>query len=203
MSIYPTWTRFTKLWKTVIYPVIRQNVNIEYFDKPTTDEEYEIATKDTIDDAKIANLVDKIKSALLAKDYNVVTAGEITNPYDGIWEDEDDEDDYEDDYDSDYDLIIQGKDRYAPEIDISLFTSELDNDEILYGWDDSRFAENWKDPQDDFGFNLNYSKWIKDHNIIDNYDNILKAPKEVQKSYCDWVRSTDFTRLWVRIIYAE
>jgi len=202
MAIYPTWQRYLKLWKTVIYPVIKQNIDIEYLNKPTTDEDYEISTKDTIDDAKLAGLVDKIKNALLAKDYNVVAVGEITNPYKGVWYDED-EDDYEDDYDSDCDLTIKGKDEYAPQIDISLFTSELDDDEILYGWDDSRFAENWSDPQDDFGFNLSYSKWIKDHNIKDNYENIHKAPKTVQKSYCDWVRSTDYTRLWVRITYVE
>lgn len=182
MAIYPTWTRFTKLWKTIIYPVIRQNVNIEYLDKPTTDEEYEISTKDTIDDTKLSSIINQIQDDLISKGYDVTD-----------WHGDDE----------DCDLTINGKDRYAPQIDISLFTSELDNDEILHGWDDSRFAENWNDPQDDFGFNLSYSKWIKDHGIIDNYDNIRKAPKNVQKSYCDWVRSTDYTRLWVRITYVE
>lgn len=182
MAIYPTWQRFTKLWKTAIYPVIKQNINIEYLDKPTTDEEYEISTKDIVDDIKLNDIINQLQNDLISKGYNV------TN-----WHGDNE----------DCDLTINGKDRYAPQIDISLFTSELDNDEILYGWDDSRFAENWNDPQDDFGFNLSYSKWIKDHNIIDNYDNILKTPKKVQESYCDYIRSTDYTRLWVRIIYVE
>ena len=181
-AIYPTWARYIKMWKQIVYPVIAKNVDVYSWDKPSTDEEYEISTKDIIDEAKLNDIINQLQNDLISKGYDVTD-----------WHGNDE----------DCDLTINGKDRYAPQIDISLFTSELDNDEILYGWDDSRFAENWNDPQDDFGFNLSYSKWIKDRGITDNYDNIRKAPEEVKKSYCDWVRSTDFTRLWISIIYAE
>ena len=181
MAIYPTWQRFTKMWKTIIFPIIKKNINVYSWDQPSNDEEYEITTKDIIDDAKLDNIINQIQEDLISRGYDVTNwAGK-----------------------EDSDLTVNGKDTYAPQIDITLFTSELDDDEILYSWDDSRFAENWNDPRDDFGFNLSYSKWIKDHNIKDTYDNILKAPKKVQRSYCDWVRSTDYTRLWIRIDYVE
>jgi len=181
MAIYPTWQRFTKLWKTVIYPVIDRNVDIFYLDQPTVDEEYEVNTKDPIDDTKLNDIINQLQNELISKGYDVTD-----------WRGESD----------DCDLTINGKDRYAPYIDISLFTSELDDDEILYGWDDSRWAR-WDAPQDDFGFKLEYSQWLKDHGIVDNYENIRKAPKNVQKSYCDWIKSTDDTHLWVRIEYVE
>ena len=177
-TIYPTWNRFTKLWKTVIYPELKRNIDISSWDQPSVDEEYEVSTKDVIDDTKISILLDNLQEALIAKGYDV-------------------------DYDSyDDEIVIKGADRYAPEIRISISTFELDDDVIL-DWDDSRWTTWVDEPQDDFGFNLRYSEWIKDHGIVDTYENIRRAPDDVQESYCDWIRSTDFTRLWITLTYVE
>lgn len=181
-TLYPTWNRFLKIWKTIVFPVIKQSVNVVSYDKPTTDEEYEVTTRDNVDAAKIYSILDQIQDVLISKGYDVELDKDAG--LDGC------------------DITINGKDRYDPEIGISMYIAELYDDDILYSWDDARWAD-WDEEQDDFGFKLSYSKWIKDNGIVDKYDNILKAPKKVQKSYCEWVRSVDDTRLWISIIYAE
>lgn len=179
-TIHPTWSRFLKMWKQVVYPVITKNINVYSWDQPSFDEEYEITTTDIVDNAKITSIINQIQEALISRGYNV------TN-----WEGKED-----------CDLTINGKDRYAPSIDISISVYELEDDVIL-DWDDGRWTTWVDEPQDEFGFKPDYSKWIKEHGIIDTYENIRRAPSDVQESYCDWVRSTDFTRLWITITYVE
>lgn len=177
MALYPTWERYLKLWKTVIRPVVQQNINVEYIDSATPDEEYDISTKDIIDDSLISNLSNQISEALLAKGY-------IAS------------------FDKDWNIIINGKDDWAPYIEINIFSYVEDDDTILYGGDDYRAAA-WGEPQDDFGFNLEYSNWIKERGLVDTYDDIRKAPKEIQKAYCDYCRAIDYNRLCIRITYVE
>lgn len=174
MAIYPTWNRFLKLWKTVIYPTIKQNVNVVSYDAPTPDEDYIITIDRTVDEALIINLIDKIKVALESTGYDV-----------DKWRRKDDAD-----------LTIQGKNRdyWAPCIDISLFKDTLEDDEIL-SWDDDR----WNDAGT--AFQESYVQWLADNNAVDKYDSIWDAPRKIQKLYCNWVRSRDENnRFSVRII---
>jgi hypothetical protein len=177
MALYPTWQRYLKLWKTVIRPIVKQNINVEYIESATPDEEYDISTKDTINNSLISNLSNQIFDALLAKDYSPS-------------------------FDKDWNIIINGKDDWAPYIEINIFSYVDDDDTILYGGDDLRGAA-WGEPQDDFGFNLKYSTWMKERGLVDNYDNIRKAPKEIQKAYCDYCRAIDFNHLCIRLDYVE
>lgn len=176
MATNPTWTRFTKMWKTIVYPVIEKNIEVEHVDHYTFDEEYEVVTKADIDTNLIYNLINQIQAALETKGYVVSN-----------WKNK---------------LTIEGRDEYDPIIDISIYEIEYDDDVYLYDWDDTRWAD-WDEPKDEFGFNLSYSTWIKEHGIKDTYDDIGKAPKNVQKSYCEYCRATDYNRLGVSIIYAE
>ena len=176
MALYPTWTRFTKMWKNIVYPVLKNNINIEYVDHYTSNEEYEIATNDDISTNVIYNLVNQIQVALETRGYIV------TN-----WKNK---------------LTIEGKGRYDPIIDISLYEVECEDYSYLYDWDDTRWAD-WNEPKDEFGFTLKYSNWIKERGIKDTYENIGKAPKKVQKSYCEYCRANEYNRLGIDIIYAE
>lgn len=177
MAIYPTWSRFTKMWKNIVYPVIKKNLNIKYVDHYTSDEEYEIATLDKLNTEVIRNLVNQIQIALESKEYIVDN-----------WETK---------------LTIKGKDYYDPIIEISLYEIEYEDEMYLYEWDDTRWAIYSNEPQDENGFTLSYSNWIKEHGIKDTYEDIRKAPKNVQDSYCEYCRATECSRLGVDIIYAE
>lgn len=164
MAIYPTWNRFLKLWKTIIYPTIKQNVKVIGSERVTHDEEYLLTIDRPVDEALIIELIDKIKYALEAAGYEV-----------DKWDRNDDSD-----------LTIQGKnhDLWAPCVDISLYEYTLEDDLIL-DWDDER----WNNAGTDF--QESYKQWLIDNNAKDNYENIWDAPRKIQKLYCEWVRSQD------------
>ena len=174
MAIYPTWQRYTKLWKTVILPDLRKYLHILSIEKYTHEEEYLLTIKEDITDQLIDNVINQIKYSLESKDYIV-----------DKWQRSDESD-----------LSIQGKDNdmWAPSIEIAVFEDELYDDEILE-WDDAR----WNDAGDDF--EASYKSWISDLGLVDKYESIWDAPKKVQRAYCDWVRANNTdNKLWVRII---
>lgn len=174
MAIYPTWNRFLKLWKTTIYPTLKQNVHIISYDKISVDEDYVITIKEPVNEALLCDIIDKIKYVLEAKGYEV-----------DKWDRSDD-----------CDLTIQGKNRdlWAPSIDISIFEDDPDDD-VIMEWEDER----WNDSGT--GFREDYLQWIADNNAVDNYENIWDAPNKIRKLYCEWVKANiNDNKFWVRII---
>ena len=103
---YPTWSRFINLWKTVILPVIKRNINIYSWDRLSEAEEYEITTEDTIDDIVLSNILDQIEDGLFAEGY--VLSDENSGLY-GC------------------DLTIEGENSYSPKIGISVYIIEEDD----------------------------------------------------------------------------
>lgn len=174
MAIYPTWNRFLNLWKTVVYPVIKQNVHVIGYEQVTSDENFVITIEEPISEDLLCDIIDKIKYALEAKGYTV-----------DKW-----------DRHEDCDLTIQGKNRdlWEPCIDISVFEDELD-DSLIMEWDDER----WNDAGT--GFREDYLQWLADNNVTDKYEDLWKAPRKVRELYCEWVRanSTD-NKFWVHIM---
>lgn len=164
---YPTWNVFTKLWKSTILPVIKQTVDIDRIDKFTTDENYLVATTEPVDGELINRVLDNIQVALENNNFDVIRYN---------------------DPNSECDISIEGKDRnsYAPGICINVYPEELDNDDILQ-WDDARWNSN--DIMDD-SFKPSYQAWLDNLGLVDNnYDGILKAPRDIQEAYCDWFRA--------------
>lgn len=159
---YPTWNIFTKLWKSTIFPCLKNTVSITSVYR-SYDENRIVTIEQPITDQLLDTIVTNIKQALLDKNFDVTQ----------------DEDKWL--------LTIEGKNRdlYAPCIEISVYENELDDDEILE-WDDARWAS---DLISDDSFKPSYQEWLDSRNLIDNYDNIRRAPKEIKQAYCDWVRA--------------
>lgn len=116
MALYPTWSRFLKLWKSIIYPVIKETVNVEYCSK-LYGEVYNVDVYDKLTEADSEFLISQIQSALVSKGYEVAL-----------------------DHDDNSDLTILSKDddMWAPYICINIDIYEYDDDEILE-MDDQRF----------------------------------------------------------------
>ena len=172
---YPSWSVFTKLWKNTIFPVLKKNLTIESYEHVSSNEDYILSVTDVIDDRLISNLYTQVKQALEAK-------GFIVEQYND-------------------ELIMRGKSYYSPEITIAIFKNEPDDDTILYGYDDHR----WNSPSqtfDDMTFNPSYQSWLDDRGLSDTADEISRAPKAVQRNYCDWVRSIT-NEIAIVINYAE
>lgn len=159
---YPTWNIFTNLWKSTIFPCIKHAVSVTSVYK-TYDENRIITIEQPITDQLLDSIVANIKQALLDKNFDVTQD-------DDRWH-----------------LIIEGKNRdlYAPSIEISVYDNELDDSEILE-WDDARWAS---DIITDNAFKPSYQEWLDSRNLIDTYDNIRKAPKDIKRAYCDWFRA--------------
>jgi hypothetical protein len=118
MAIYPTYQRFLKLWKSVIFPVIKKNVPVfSYFH--VCDETYTVDINTELTQYDMEALISVIQSALIAKGYEV-----------------------EPNYDYNATLTILSKDRdtFAPCIDLNINFFEYEDDEILE-MDDQRFKD--------------------------------------------------------------
>lgn len=172
---YPSWSVFTKLWKNTIFPVLKQNLTIESWEKPSTNEDYILSVKDLITSDLIFDLCVQVTDALTAKGFLVEQDGtEIT---------------------------ILGKTTYSPLIEINIFQQEPDDDFIMYAMDDARWAST-SQAFDDMTFNESYQRWLDERGLVDNAEEITKATRAVKKAYCDWVRSIT-NEIAITIIYAE
>lgn len=174
--MYPTWKRFTAMWKSTILPVLKSNLDIERIEKPTHDEDYILSVNNNITDSLIDQLIVEVSNAISDQGYDV-------EDYNG----------------GEADVIVKGREDFDPEIWISIFKNELDDDEILYAWDDMRW--NSDDIFDD-SFNPSYAQWLEDHNAVDNSSEIRKGTKAEKELYCDWVRSK-INEIAVMIRYVE
>ena len=158
---YPTWNVYMKLWKSYILPCIKDIVTITSIER-SYDENRIITTMEPVTSKLLDNITDQISQSLKSRNFDV------TQSRPGY-------------------LTIEGKNRddYEPFITISIYESELDDDEIME-WDDLR----WDDPLNSISFNSSYQNWLDSHNAVDSYDNIRRAPQNIKRLYCDWIRAT-------------
>lgn len=164
---YPSWSVYTKLWKSIILPTLKKTVPINNIEHYSIDEDYLVYIDDPVDDSLINTVLDNIQDALVAAQFDVTR-------------------DFSEN--AEFDLTIEGKDRntYAPCICINVYPEELDDDDILQ-WDDARW--NSEDIMDN-SFKPSYQEWLDNLGLVDNYyDGILKAPKAIKEAYCDWFRA--------------
>lgn len=178
MAIYPTWQRYLKLWKTVVFPTLKRCLKITSYSN-VYDEIYTLNLTDKLSQPELDLLIAELKRALEEKGYNVSSEGM-----------------------EDCDLVLEGKngDWWAPCITISVCNYEWEDDEILEWEDTLRWAS---DRIDEVNFKPSYVKFLEERNLVDNikYDKLRSAPRKLQKAYCDWVRSEDREgHLWVEIM---